>query len=67
MNIKTVMCHMDNEANLGIAVTVENEQSSRKLVLMVGNLQILSETEMKQKDSTAVPNMSIEGVPGQSS
>lgn len=61
------MCHMDNEANLGIAVTVENEQSSRKLVLMVGNLQILSETEMKQKDSTAVPNMSIEGVPGQSS
>lgn len=61
------MCHMDNEANLGIAVTVENEQSTRKLVLMVGNLQILSETEMKQKDSTAVPNMSIEGVPGQSS
>lgn len=61
------MCHMDNEANLGIAVTVENEQSSRKLVLMVGNLQILSETGMKQKDSTAVPNMSIEGVPGQSS
>ena len=61
------MCHMDNEANLGIAVTVENEQSTRKLVLMVGNLQILSETEMKQKDSTAVPNMSIKGVPGQSS
>lgn len=61
------MCHMDNEANLGIAVTVENEQSSRKSVLMVGNLQILSETGMKQKDSTAVPNMSIEGVPGQSS
>lgn len=61
------MCHMDNEANLGIAVTVENEQSTRKLVLMVGNLQILSGTEMKQKDSTAVPNMSIEGVPGQSS
>lgn len=61
------MCHMDNEVNLGIAVTVENEQSSRKSVLMVGNLQILSETGMKQKDSTAVPNMSIEGVPGQSS
>lgn len=61
------MCRMDNEANLGIAVTVENEQSSRKSVLMVGNLQILSETGMKQKDSTAVPNMSIEGVPGQSS
>lgn len=61
------MCHMDNEANLGIAVTVENEQSSRKSVLMVGNLQILSETGMKQKGSTAVPNMSIEGVPGQSS
>lgn len=58
---------MDNEANLGVDVTVENGQSTRKLVLMVGNLQVLSETEMKQEDSTVVPDKSIEGIPGQSS